>query len=220
MLTSKLHSTSDWDELPVAEEIRDQLMELVRWLKDETGVSPPREAKRQSSGGHLALFHGPPGTGKKAAAALLGQKAGREVVRIDANSLVTRYIGETEKNLAKVLGKAQNEDWILFFDEADALFGKRTQVKDSHDRYTNSESNALLQRLGNYCGLIILSSKSRSNLDVEIRRHLHSLIRFRPRRAVVRLLARASLRPDLQRVHAQSCRCVSQKLPLCSSWPL
>ncbi|MFC1879734.1 ATP-binding protein [Chloroflexota bacterium] len=89
--------------------------------------------------GYRVLFHGPPGTGKTLTATLLGKHTGRKVFRIDLSTVVSKYIGETEKNLAGLFDKARSKNWILFFDEADALFGKRTNVKDAHDRYANQE---------------------------------------------------------------------------------
>ncbi len=89
--------------------------------------------------GYRALFYGPSGTGKTLTATLLGKQFQKDVYRIDLSQIVSKYIGETEKNLEKVFSKAENKDWILFFDEADALFGKRTNVKDAHDRYANQE---------------------------------------------------------------------------------
>src|SRR6185436_18277436 len=97
--------------------------------------------------GYRALFHGPPGTGKTLTATLLGKYTGRPVFRIDLSRVVSKYIGETEKNLASLFDKAEHKDWILFFDEADALFGKRTEIRDAHDKYANQEVSYLLQRI-------------------------------------------------------------------------
>ncbi len=93
------------------------------------------------------------GTGKTLTATLLGKQFGKEVYRIDLSQIVSKYIGETEKNLEKVFAKAERQNWILFFDEADALFGKRTNVQSSHDRYANQEVSYLLQRIEDYPGL-------------------------------------------------------------------
>jgi SpoVK/Ycf46/Vps4 family AAA+-type ATPase len=124
------------------------------------------------------LFHGSPGTGKTLTATLLGKYTGRKVFRIDLSTVVSKYIGETEKNLASLFDRAKNRQWILFFDEADALFGKRTSVKDSHDRYANQEVSYLLQRVEEFDGLIILASNLKANLDEAFLRRFNAIIRF------------------------------------------
>jgi SpoVK/Ycf46/Vps4 family AAA+-type ATPase len=128
--------------------------------------------------GYRALFYGPPGTGKTITAALLGKYFNREVYKIDLSLMVSKYIGETEKNLAKLFDRANNKDWILFFDEADALFGKRSQVKDAHDRYANQEISYLLQRVEVYNGLVILASNLKENIDDAFMRRFQSKIYF------------------------------------------
>jgi SpoVK/Ycf46/Vps4 family AAA+-type ATPase len=128
--------------------------------------------------GHRALFHGPPGTGKTLAASLLGRISGREVYRVDLSTVVSKYIGETEKNLAGLFETAQNRDWILFFDEADALFGKRTNVKDAHDRYANQEVSYLLQRVEDYDGLAVLATNLRANMDEAFLGRFDTVVRF------------------------------------------
>ena len=128
--------------------------------------------------GYRALFHGPPGTGKTLAAALLGKKLGMSVYRIDISKVTSKYIGETEKNLAKVFDMAENRDWILFFDEGDALFGKRSLTSDSKDRYANQEVSFLLQRIEDYPGTVLLSTNFKSNIDPAFLRRFQSLVHF------------------------------------------
>jgi len=111
------------------------------------------------------LFSGPTGTGKTMTAQALGRELERDLFLVDLSLVVSKYIGETEKNLHRLFSQAQDEKWILYFDEADALFGKRTEVKDADDRYANVEVNFLLQKLEHHHGLVILSSNSRNNLD-------------------------------------------------------
>lgn len=111
-------------------------------------------------------------------AMLLGKSIGREVYRVDLSTVVSKYIGETEKNLAVLFDRAGNRDWILFFDEADALFGKRTGVKDAHDRYANQEVSYLLQRVEDFDGLVILASNFRANMDEAFLRRFNAIIRF------------------------------------------
>jgi SpoVK/Ycf46/Vps4 family AAA+-type ATPase len=128
--------------------------------------------------GYRAMFHGPPGTGKTLTASLLGRATGRDVYRIDLSAVISKYIGETEKTLALLFDQAQHRDWILFFDEADALFGKRTHVKDAHDRYANQEVSYLLQRVDEFDGLVILASNLRTNIDDAFLRRFNAVIRF------------------------------------------
>ena len=124
------------------------------------------------------LFIGAPGTGKKTLASLIGQQSGKEVYRIDLSMVVSKYIGETEKNLSKIFDAAEHKNWILFFDEADALFGKRTNVRDAHDKYANQEVAYLLQRIENYNGLVILATNKKNNIDEAFIRRLQSIIHF------------------------------------------
>jgi SpoVK/Ycf46/Vps4 family AAA+-type ATPase len=112
----------------------------------------------QSSPGLVALFHGAAGTGKTLAAHVLAQALGRDILRVDLAQVVSKYIGETEKNLAALLDRAERTGSVLFLDEADALFGKRTDVKDAHDRYANVDIAYLLQRIEAYEGLVILAT--------------------------------------------------------------
>jgi len=124
------------------------------------------------------LFIGAPGTGKKILASLIGQQSGKEVYRIDLSMVVSKYIGETEKNLSKIFDAAEHKNWILFFDEADALFGKRTNVRDAHDKYANQEVAYLLQKIENYNGLVLLATNMKNNIDEAFTRRLQSIIHF------------------------------------------
>ena len=128
--------------------------------------------------GYRALFYGPPGTGKTLTASLIGKKIGSDVYQIDLSKVVSKFIGETEKNLSRVFDRAENKDWILFFDEAEALFGKRTSVNDAHDRYANQEVAYLLQRIEDYNGLVILASNLKSNLDDAFTRRFQTMVHF------------------------------------------
>ena len=128
--------------------------------------------------GLIALFAGPSGTGKTMAAEIIANDLGQDVYKIDLSSVVSKYIGETEKNLEKIFSEAQDTDAILFFDEADALFGKRSEVKDAHDRYANIETAYLLQRTEEYNGLVILASNIKKNMDEAFVRRLHFMVDF------------------------------------------
>jgi len=109
---------------------------------------------------------------------LLGKQFEKEVYRVDLSQIVSKYIGETEKNLEIVFRRAERRDWILFFDEADALFGKRTSVQSAHDKYANQEVSYLLQRVEDYAGLLILASNFKNNLDDAFIRRFHSIVHF------------------------------------------
>ena len=136
------------------------------------------QLNRYVSGGYRVLFHGPPGTGKSMTVRLLGKNSGRDVFRVDLSQVVSKYIGETEKNLSRIFDKAELRDWILFFDEADALFGKRTDIKDAHDRFANQEISFLLQRIEDFSGLVILATNLKSNLDEAFLRRFQSVVYF------------------------------------------
>ena len=138
--------------------------------------------------GCRALFFGPPGTGKTLTATVLGRATGRQVYKVDLSTVVSKYIGETEKNLAGLFDRAEHKDWILFFDEADALFGKRTQVRDAHDRYANQEVSFLLQRVETYNGLVILASNLANHVDEAFARRFEHLVHFPMPRQNERLL--------------------------------
>jgi len=121
-------------------------------------------------------------------AGLLGKYTGKAVYRIDLSLMVSKYIGETEKNLSRLFEKATGKNWILFFDEADALFGKRTNVRDAHDKYANQEVAYLLQRIESHPGLVILASNFKSNLDTAFTRRFQSIIDFEAPGASERML--------------------------------
>src|SRR5439155_15703157 len=137
--------------------------------------------------GVIALFAGPSGTGKTMAAEILAHDLGLDLYKIDLSAVVNKFIGETEKNLEKLFSEAQDSDAILFFDEADALFGKRSGVSDAHDRYANIETAYLLQRTEEYNGLVILASNLPKNVDEAFVRRLHFTIHFAPPEEVERL---------------------------------
>jgi SpoVK/Ycf46/Vps4 family AAA+-type ATPase len=136
-------------------------------------------ADRMNRGlGISALFAGESGTGKTMAAEVLANELGLLLYRIDLSAVVSKYIGETEKNLRKLFDGAEDGGAILLFDEADALFGKRSEVKDSHDRYANIEINYLLQRMEAYRGLAILSTNMKTALDQAFVRRLRFIVNF------------------------------------------
>lgn len=169
-----------WDDLVLPADVSAQLHELCRQVRHRATVYGAWGFRRKLSMGigTIALFTGTSGTGKTLSAEVIAAELGVDLYRIDLSSIVSKYIGETEKNLEKVFGDAQDSSAILFFDEADALFGKRSDVKDAHDRYANIEVNYLLQRVEEYEGAIILASNLSRNIDAAFVRRLHFSIEF------------------------------------------
>ena len=133
---------------------------------------------RERRPGQTVLFSGPSGSGKTLAARVLATDLGAPLYRVDLAAVVNKYIGETEKNISKLLDAAAVADVVLFFDEADALFGRRTSVSDAHDRYANIEIDYLLQRLENHPGLVILATNARDDLDPDFTRRVRHEIDF------------------------------------------
>jgi SpoVK/Ycf46/Vps4 family AAA+-type ATPase len=129
--------------------------------------------------GVIALFAGTDRTGKTTAAEALAKEANASLYRVDLNQIVSKYIGETEKNIDAIFSDAEASHSVLFFDEADALFGKRSDVKDSHDRYANIEIDYLLKRLESFSGLAILATNRREKVDDAVARRVNYLVEFR-----------------------------------------
>lgn len=183
-----LQSEMTWEDLVLPDQVWQQVKELQTWLNHKDTLFSEWDLGRKIKPGYRALFYGPPGTGKTVTATLLAKYTGKEVFRIDLSMVVSKYIGETEKNLSMLFDKAENKDWILFFDEADAIFGKRTGVRDAHDKYANQEVSYLLQRIESYNGLVILASNFRNNIDTAFIRRLNAIIYFPAPKAEDRLI--------------------------------
>jgi SpoVK/Ycf46/Vps4 family AAA+-type ATPase len=173
-----LQTKQEWSDLVLPESTFEQLEEIRIWIDHHDTLLGDWGMAKKIKPGYRALFHGPPGTGKTLTATLLGKRTNKEVFRIDLSTVVSKFIGETEKNLATLFDKAQNKNWILFFDEADALFGKRTSVRDAHDKYANQEVSYLLQRIEEFSGLVILASNFKTNIDEAFTRRFQSIIYF------------------------------------------
>lgn len=179
-LARKIVPRYDWQDIVLPEDQRSLLWEIISTVRarslvlEEWGVGQ----KLTSSKGITVLFAGPPGTGKTMAAEILSGELGLDLYKIDLSSIVSKYIGETEKNLERIFNEAESSNAILFFDEADALFGKRSEVKDSHDRYANIEISYLLQRMEAYDGVTILATNLRANLDEAFTRRLQFAVDF------------------------------------------
>lgn len=174
----QLESHQKWDDLVLPSNTLRQIEEIADWICYSPVLMDDWGMRRHFRPGYRCLFYGPSGTGKTMTAALLGKTTQRHVYRVDLSLVVSKYIGETEKNLAKIFDQAENRDWILFFDEADALFGQRTAIHDAHDRYANQEVSFLLQRVEQFDGVVILASNKRENLDEAFARRFESMIYF------------------------------------------
>lgn len=175
-----LSTRLSWEDMALPADTRKALQELSLQIQLFTTTTPVAEkTSRRIKRGLKVLFHGPPGTGKTISATLLGKDNGMPVYRVDLTGLVSKYIGETEKNLERLFTKATQKKGILFFDEADALFGKRTGVKDAHDRYANIDTAWLLQRIEAYKGVLIFATNSKNNIDDAFIRRLQAVIHFR-----------------------------------------
>lgn len=171
-------TTLEWEDMVLDYQTHDALEEINTWIEHQHTIMEDWGLKRILKPGYRALFYGPPGTGKTLAATLLGKKNNMDVYRVDLSMIVSKYIGETEKNLAKVFDLAENRNWILFFDEADALFGKRTSTNTSNDRHANQEVAYLLQRIEDFPGTVILATNLKSNIDEAFSRRFQSIIYF------------------------------------------
>ena len=174
----RLDTGLEWEDIVFSPQTFDQLEELRAWLEHEQELMEEWRFKKYLKPGYRCLFYGPPGTGKTLTAGLLGKLSGRAVYRIDLSQLVSKYIGETEKNLEKIFSQAEMRNWILFFDEADAVFGKRTAVSDAHDRYANQGTAYLLQRIEDCPNVVILASNNKANIDDAFYRRFQSTVYF------------------------------------------
>ncbi|MBB4036621.1 hypothetical protein GGR21_002527 [Dysgonomonas hofstadii] len=174
----RITSPLEWNDLVLPWHLHEELNDINQWLQHQSEIRKSWNLNRIIKPGYRCLFYGPPGTGKTLTAALLGKQNSMDVYRIDLSMIVSKYIGETEKNLAKVFDKAEHQKWILFFDEADALFGQRTETKSSNDRHANQEVAYLLQRIEDHSGTIILASNLKENIDNAFFRRFQSIIHF------------------------------------------
>lgn len=168
----------EWEDLVLNSKTLSEVRETEDWLAYNEILMNDWGMKAKIKPGYRVLFCGVPGTGKTLTASLLGKCTNKDVYRVDLSMVVSKYIGETEKNLSKLFDKSINQDWILFFDEADSIFGKRTSVRDAHDKYANQEVSYLLQRIEAHPGLIILASNFKNNIDTAFTRRFHNIIEF------------------------------------------
>lgn len=179
-LARKLTPRYSWQDIVLPQDQIDMLQELVRQVRERPLVLEQWGLGRKlaASNGITVLFAGPPGTGKTMSAEVIAAELGLDLYKIDLSTIVSKFIGETEKNLDRIFNEAESSNAILFFDEADAIFGKRSEVKDAHDRYANIEVSYLLQRMEGYNGVTILATNLRANLDEAFTRRLQFAVDF------------------------------------------
>jgi SpoVK/Ycf46/Vps4 family AAA+-type ATPase len=179
-LAKKIGPHHTWEDIVLPEDTKEQLKEVGGYIKYKGIVYADWGFDRKLSLGKglNVLFSGPSGTGKTMAVGIIAGEVGLDLYKIDLSSVVSKYIGETEKNLQNIFKEAETSNAILFFDEADALFGKRSEIRDSHDRYANIEINYLLQKMEEYEGIVILASNFNKNIDEAFLRRMHFAIEF------------------------------------------
>jgi hypothetical protein len=179
-LGRKIKPHHTWSDIVLPEDRLRQLQEICNSMKYRSVVYDQWGFDRKLSLGKglNVLFAGPSGTGKTMAAGIMAGELGLDLYKIDLSTVVSKYIGETEKNLARIFAEAESSNAILFFDEADALFGKRSEVRDSHDRYANIEINYLLQKMEEHEGVAILATNFRKNMDDAFVRRMHFTVEF------------------------------------------
>ena len=186
-LGRRIEPTYSWDDIALSPDRLAHLREVASQIRERSTVYSAWgfEGRFSLGIGTVALFCGPPGTGKTMAAEIIARDVGLDLYRIDLASVVSKYVGETEKNLGRVFDAAEASNTILLFDEADALFGKRSEVSDAHDRYANIEVAYLLQRVEAYDGTVVLTTNHEKNIDRAFLRRIHHRIDFpRPDEAV------------------------------------
>ncbi len=178
-LAQRIEPVRDFDDLIISDELKQQLKEILAAIHHRDEVLAKGFARKIGYGfGISALFHGDSGTGKTMVAEVLAHELGVDLIKVDLSTVVNKYIGETEKNLSRIFDLATADAGVLFFDEADALFGKRSEAKEARDRHANIEVSYLLQRLENYPGLVVLATNNRSHLDSAFTRRLTFITRF------------------------------------------
>lgn len=198
----RITTNLEWKDLVLSQKTLEEIQELETWLNYNDRLMNEWGMHDKVKPGFRVLFYGPSGTGKTMTTCLLGKYTGREVFRVDLSMVISKYIGETEKNLSGLFNKAEHKDWILFFDEADSLFGKRTNVRDAHDKYANQEVSYLLQRIEAHRGLVILASNMKGNIDSAFTRRFNAFVEFETPTVAERLKLWKVYMPHKSKVHS------------------
>ncbi len=170
-LAQKIEARATLETIPLAEAQKQILHDIA---------TNARDSRSGLGGEDIVLFAGVSRTGKTSAAEVIAGSLKRDLYRVDLSKIFSKYIAETEKNLDRLFDAAESADAILFFDEAEALFGKRSEVKDSHDRYANLETSYLMQRLESFNGLVILTSNHQEDAPEKLRRRIRFVVNFPP----------------------------------------
>jgi AAA+ superfamily predicted ATPase len=177
-VTRRIRPTRRWDDIILSPDRRELMMSIVERTRHSRQVYEDWGFQATPSSGVVALFSGPSGTGKTLAAEIIAGELGLDLFKLDLSAVVSKYIGETEKNLEVIFDAASAGNAVLFFDEADSLFGKRSEVKDARDRYANIEVSYLLQRLEAHDGLVVMATNFEKNIDDAFLRRIHVRIAF------------------------------------------
>jgi len=175
---SLVKTNMEWSDLVVSKELIKEIRDIELWLEYEQRLFGEMGLGRKIKEGYKVVFYGPSGTGKTLVAGLIGKKYDRDVYRIDLSQLSSKYIGETEKNIDNLFKQARNKNWILFFDEGESLFGKRSQMGQSNERYGNQQVGFLLQRMEDHPGVVILATNLKSSIDEAFSRRFQKMIYF------------------------------------------
>ena len=176
---SLIESKLNWEDLVLDSSSKKSVNHMLEWIQKNKIIMDDWGMRKKIKPGYRALFYGPPGTGKTLTASLMGRATGRDVYKIDISMVSSKWVGETEKNLARIFDMAENKDWILFFDEADSIFGKRTNTGSAQEKHANQEVSYLLQRAEEYPGIVILASNLKGNIDEAFIRRFQSMIHFK-----------------------------------------
>jgi AAA+ superfamily predicted ATPase len=179
-LVQRLASDSGWTDLALPAPEQEALRDIARRAQRRAGAAEPRTlgASAPARTGVTAVFAGSDSATRARAAGVLANELDRDLYRVDLSRVAGKYIGETEKNLTRLFDAAESAGWVLYFDEADALFGKRTDVNDAHDRYANIEVGSLLERLEAFDGLAILATNRKASLDDAFIRRIRHVVSF------------------------------------------
>lgn len=176
---ARLLTTSyDWDDLVLPSNVKAQLNDIQLWSRHQQTLRTTWQMEKHLPASYKMLFYGPSGTGKTLTAALIGKQLNQPVYCVDLSQIVSKYVGETEENLAELFQTAQRQAWILFFDEAEALFGQRTQVNNANDRYANMQTGYLLQQIESCTNVVILATNLKNHIDPAFSRRFQSVIQF------------------------------------------
>lgn len=178
-MTKKVSTASLWDDLILPDDKKCQIQDIINYVSSKNMVYGEwKFENNHTQQGLNILFSGDSGTGKTMTASVIANQLDLELYKIDLANVVSKYIGETEKNIDRIFSEFQNSNAILFFDEADTLFGKRTEISDSHDRHANIEVGYLLQKLEEHDEIVILASNLAENIDDAFRRRMNFWIEF------------------------------------------